>query len=143
MRQVPGAVASGSDTPHALYREDTTRSLPLPVLTSLLFRAATRITCQQSRSDCHAICSQFGRYNRSSFKARLERTFAGFFDDGLEDQIAGLHDRATQNYPLDAQKVDHAGDRDAYRGAGALDHHDRKIVAFVRFASHVAGGEVF
>src|SRR5258706_15526220 len=102
MRKVPGAVASGSNPRDLIGRSLETRSLPLPVLTSLLFRAATRITCQQSRSDCHAICSQFGRYNRSSFKARLERTFAGFFDDGLEDQIAGLHDRATQNYPLDA-----------------------------------------
>src|SRR5262249_36386676 len=37
--------------------------------------------------------------------------------------------RAAQNYSFDAQQIDHAGDRDAYRSASSLEHHRRKVIA--------------
>ena len=76
-------------------------------------------------------------------EAGLEGAAASFADDGVQDQIARLHDAPAEDDAFNVEKIDDGGDGRADVAAGAFEHHQGEVVAVVGGVGDVGGGEVF
>lgn len=98
---------------------------------------------EHGRAGGDGVGAEGGGDDLGGLEAGLEGAASGFADDGVEDQLACVHDAAAEDDALDVEKVDDGGDGGADVAPGALDHEHGEVVAFVGGVGDVGGGEVF
>src|SRR5687767_12384040 len=108
-----------------------------------LWRYSRGVASEEGGADSGCVWSERGGHYFCGFKTRLERAALRFLNHRVQDYFARLHHAATEHNPFNVQQVNHARHTRADIFAGALQHHQRKIVAFSRLSRHIIGSEVF
>src|SRR6185436_8211230 len=86
---------------------------------------------EERGADWCAVQAEFRSDDLSCFKAWLKRAPFYFLNALIEDERAGVHHTAAEHDTRDIQQVDHTRHARADVFASALDHHERKVVAFI------------